>query len=377
VEAVSRCPAVIRWVDRIERALRTVPHVAANSALSVFRRAKAGFEPTAGEVEAFRRFATGTDLFRKQGLVGDHFLAIGLVLDVNGSEEREHTLAAIDRAIDQSAPSPAGQQSLHKLGQPYVNVYLDASLRSAWRYFLLFGGFVVVFNLVLYRSLRTLAAFLITLGVCLAASLGYIGATGGTLIVTHGADDDSGHGDRDLGVPHSRFVGGQRAVGRRASSVRLDQQVRRVHRIDLRDGGGLRRVDGLNIRPIHGWVSGRHWTGLHLGHRVHPLSALQGCCGRPPNRAAWRRVAHGRRRRCRAASLALGLIVRRWCWARQTVALFGAPAPSGGALLTDPVEYIDHASPLYQDIRRLQPVIPGLSIAGVAQGLGSVSSRPC
>src|SRR5512132_334805 len=99
-------PTVIGWVDRIERALRTVPHVAANSALSVFRRAKAGFEPTATEVDAFRRFVTGTDLFRKQGLVGDHSLAIGLMLDVNGSEERAHTLAAIDRAIDESGPSP-------------------------------------------------------------------------------------------------------------------------------------------------------------------------------------------------------------------------------------------------------------------------------
>jgi predicted RND superfamily exporter protein len=35
-------PAVIERVDRIERALRSVPHVTANSALSVFRRAKAG-----------------------------------------------------------------------------------------------------------------------------------------------------------------------------------------------------------------------------------------------------------------------------------------------------------------------------------------------
>jgi hypothetical protein len=120
----------------------------------VFRRARAGFEPTTAQIAAFRQFVMGTDLFRKQGLVGDHSLAIGLMLDVNGNEERAQTLAAIDRAIDQSTPSPALLQSLHKLGQPYVNVYLDDTLRSAWRYFVLFGGFVVVFNLVLYRSLR-------------------------------------------------------------------------------------------------------------------------------------------------------------------------------------------------------------------------------
>src|SRR5512140_1331014 len=56
-------PAVIERVERIERALRTIPQVTANSALSVFRRAKAGFEPTAAQTAAFRQFATGTDLF--------------------------------------------------------------------------------------------------------------------------------------------------------------------------------------------------------------------------------------------------------------------------------------------------------------------------
>lgn len=175
-------PAVVDRVDRIERALRTVPHVSANSALSVFRLARAGFEPTAAQTEAFRQFVMGTDLFRKQGLVGDHSLAIGLVLETNGSEERERALAGVDRAIAESAAIPA-PLILHKLGQPYVNVYLDDTLRSAWRYFVLFVGCVVVLNLVLYRSLRTLAAFLITLGVCLAVSMGYIGATGGTLTI--------------------------------------------------------------------------------------------------------------------------------------------------------------------------------------------------
>src|SRR6185503_15677395 len=142
--------------------------------LSVVAGAKTNYEPTAAQAAAFRQFVTGTDLFHKQGLVGDRYLAIGLKLDVTGSEDREHTLAAVDRAIDQSTASPAPGQTLHKLGQPYVNVYLDDTLRSSWQYFVLFGGFVVVLNLGLYRSLRTLAAFLITLGVCLAVSMGYI-----------------------------------------------------------------------------------------------------------------------------------------------------------------------------------------------------------
>jgi predicted RND superfamily exporter protein len=87
-------PAVIARVDAIERALATVPRVRAHSALSVFRRARAGFEPTPAETEAFRQFVTGTDLLRREGLVGARFLAIGLVLEVRGSEERRATPAA-------------------------------------------------------------------------------------------------------------------------------------------------------------------------------------------------------------------------------------------------------------------------------------------
>jgi len=57
-------------------------------------------------------------------------------------------------------------------------------------------------------------------------------------------------------------------------------------------------------------------------------------------------------------------------------ALFGLPgvlAPM--RVLTDPVAYIDHRSPLYQDIQRLAPVIPGMSISEIwIRGpLGSIS----
>src|SRR5262249_33659810 len=112
-----------------------------------------------------------------------HYLAIGVVFDVSSSEQRIATMAAIDQAIAEvSAGSPA-LRSLRKLGQPYVNAYLDETQRTAWKYFVLFLIFIIVLNVSLYRSSRTLAAFLITLGVCLAMSVGYIGATGGTLTI--------------------------------------------------------------------------------------------------------------------------------------------------------------------------------------------------
>jgi uncharacterized protein len=378
-------PTVIGWVDRIERALRTVPHVAANSALSVFRRAKAGFEPTATEVEAFRRFVTGTDLFRKQGLVGDHSLAIGLTLDVKGSEEREHTLAAIERAIGQSAPSPAARQSLHELGQPYVNVYLDASLRSAWRYFVLFGAFVVVLNLVLYRSLRTLAAFLITLGVCLATSVGYIGATGGTLTIVSPMVPMTilVTATATLVYIHSRFV--ERPAGRSVDAHQVFALTNKFVACTasiFATAAGFAALMVSNIRPIHEmglWVAiGLTFTWV-IVFTLFP--ALQKILETPTEQE-----------RGTAGAWLIGFaawlprFTYRWRWplvvtplvltALGAVALFGAPGLVGPMpVLTDPVEYMDHASPLYQDIRRLQPIIPGLSITQVwLKGpLGSVS----
>jgi uncharacterized protein len=378
-------PAVIERVDRIERALRTVPHVTANSALSVFRRAKAGFEPTAGQEDAFRKFVTGTDLFRRQGLVGDHFLAIGLVLDVKGSEERQQTLAAIDRAVDGSAVRGAPLLVLHKLGQPYVNAYLDDTLRSSWQYFVLFAVFIVVLNLALYRSLRTLAAFLITLGVCLAPSVGYIGATGGTLTIVSPMVPMTilVTATATLVYIHSRFV--ERPAGRSVDAHQVFALTNKFVACTasiFATAAGFAALMVSDIRPIHEmglWVAvGMVFTWV-IVFTLFP--ALQKLLKTPTEQergmagawlvgfAAW-----------------LPRFTYRWRWvlvvtslvlsALGAVALFGLPGIVGRVpVLTDPVEYMDHASPLYQDIRRLQPIIPGLSITQVwLKGpLGSVS----
>jgi len=44
----------IKKVDAVERAISTIPGTSANSALSIFRRAKAGFDATPEQCEAFR-----------------------------------------------------------------------------------------------------------------------------------------------------------------------------------------------------------------------------------------------------------------------------------------------------------------------------------
>jgi predicted RND superfamily exporter protein len=177
-------PAVLARVDELERRLEKVPRVSANSALSVFRRAHAGFEATPAEAEAFRKFATGTQLFRKQGLVGDNFLGIPLILAVHNAEERHDTVAAIDAATTDFETTPAPLTALRKVGQPYVNAYLDTNTRQAGgRYFPVFFLFVIVLNYALYRSFRALMAFIITLSVCAAMTVGFVGLTGGVFTI--------------------------------------------------------------------------------------------------------------------------------------------------------------------------------------------------
>ena len=101
-------PAIVTRVDEIERALAGIDRVAVNSPLSIYRRAKAGFTPTPESLAAFRAFVSGTDLFRRQGLVGDRYLAIGLILDVADAPQRR---AAPDwretaRSPSRSPPAP-------------------------------------------------------------------------------------------------------------------------------------------------------------------------------------------------------------------------------------------------------------------------------
>ena len=376
-------PEVITGVDRIERALRDVPHVVANSVLSVFRRAHAGFEPTPEQIDAFRQFATGTDLFRKQGLVSDHSLAIGLTLDVHGSEEREQTLAAIDRAIE--ASGAGATLALHRLGQPYVNAYLDSTQRSSWRFFVLFVAFVVVLNLLLYRSARTLAAFLITLGVCLAAAVGYIGATGGTLTIVSPMVPMTVlvTATATLVYIHSRFVERPAGAALEAHQVfALTNKFVACTASIFATAVGFAALMVSNIRPIFEmglWVAVGLVFAWVIVFTLFP--ALQTLLQTPTQHE--RRVAGVW---FDTFTVWLPRFSYRWRWFLVTtalalsvlgaVALFGAPglvAPM--PVLTDPVQYMDHDSPLYRDIKHLQPVIPGLSITQVwLKGtLGSVS----
>ncbi|MGH8518623.1 MAG: MMPL family transporter, partial [Panacagrimonas sp.] len=378
-------PEVITKLDALERAIQSNPRVTTNSVLSVYRRAKAGFEPTPESLTALRQFATGTDQFRRQGLLGSGYIALGLIFEVRGSADRLLLLAEIEQAIARVAARLGPIAGLHRLGQPYVNVYLDETQRSAPIYFLLFTAFVIALNIALYRSARTLGAFLITLGVCLAVSVGYVGITGGTftivspmvpmtILVTATAT---------LVYLHSRFV--ERPLAR---PIGVHQVFALCNKFVpctasmFATAAGFAALAVSDIRPIREmgiWVAVGVTASWVIVFTLFP--ALQSALRTPTRQerraasigfdrlAGWLpRFSYRRRWPLVGAALALS--------AAGAAALFGFPgllAPM--PLLTDPVEHMNHSAPLYRDIKRLGPITPGLSVTHVwlRGDLGSVS----
>lgn len=379
-------PSVVAMLDLVEQGLASIEHVEVNSALSIYRKAKAGFRANADGVAGFKAFSTGTDLLRRQGLVGDDFLAAALVLDVHSPAERRVALDAIDRVLAASQKA-VGDSSVRvsRLGLPYVNTYLDESQSSMPRYFAAFMAFVVVLNLSLYRSVRTLLAFLITLGVSLALSVGYIGVTGGsftivspmvpmTILVTITAT---------LVYLQSRFVDRPRGVDVDTHQLfSLDNKLVACTASIFATGVGFAALTVSSIQPIRQmglWVA----VGLGLSWVVvfTLFPALQKILKTPTTEEqhladdAFARMAKR-----------LPNVTYRWRWPLVIgslllsvvgfVSLFGFPGlVRPMKILTNPLEYIRRDSELSLDIQRLTPKIPGTSITQVwLKGkLGSVS----
>jgi predicted RND superfamily exporter protein len=162
-------PVVLREVMSLEDRLRTVPGVVPISALDVFRRVSPGFQPDAASAEAYRRFATGTDILRRQGLVGKDFQGV-VAGFASGAGSRAKTLDAIEKAVGDPGP---GVKGIRRVGAPLVEAWIERESGTAsLRYFPLFGAFVVAITLFLYRSWRTLLAILLALGTAVALGVG-------------------------------------------------------------------------------------------------------------------------------------------------------------------------------------------------------------
>jgi hypothetical protein len=155
-------PATLDRVQRAAAALDAVPHVSAFSVLDVLRRAQPAADP-----EALRRLTTGTELFRRQGLVGDRFLTVIASLDVRDPAARDAALAGIDRALARAGAGP-----VHEVGAPLVTAWLEHQSSDATaRSMAIFAILLIAVTGWLYRSLRALLAILLALGAAVALTL--------------------------------------------------------------------------------------------------------------------------------------------------------------------------------------------------------------
>ncbi len=369
-------PEVVAEFDALDRKLRSIPRVTSGSVFALYERAfpDADLKTQLGE---FKSFATGTAVFRKQGLVGDGFFGLPLIIDVRSAAEREQTLKAIDEVVSGKVKNPAPFRAVRKVGEPYVNEYLNQkTTEGGMRQFPIFGLFVVLLVVGLYRSFRTLAAFMITLAVNVTLAAGWIGFTGGvftivsafvpmTILVTCLAT---------LVYIQSRFV--ERPPGRDVDAHQVFALANKFLPCTtsiFATAVGFAALVVSNIRPIHEmgiWVAiGLLFTWL-LVFTLFP--ALQKVL-RTPTQAERKTAAQWFTR-------VAGWIPHssyRWRWATVpasvilcllgVVALFGLP---GGLIapmrmLTNGADYLSRSSDLYRDTRRVEQLMPGLSMVDV------------
>jgi len=100
-------------------------------------------------------------------------LGIGIELRTAASDERDRALSAIDSAAA-SFTAPHGPfTAIHRVGSPWIDAWLEhATAKAEARVMPLFGLFLMALILALYRSWRTLAAIVATLGAVLAVAMG-------------------------------------------------------------------------------------------------------------------------------------------------------------------------------------------------------------
>ncbi len=365
-------PGVIEIVAKIESRLAGIRRVEPFSALTLYARVH---PETLGTPDpaAFSRFVTGTELFRKQGLLGADFLGIILDLKVRDARERNQALADVDRALAPFEAAPAPLRAIRRVGGPYVDAYLEAeTARASRKYFPLFGLFIIGMNLLLYRSVRTLAAFLLTLAASVSLSVGFARVAGFaftivssivpvTLLIT---------GTASLVYIHSRFVEhtGERTVDEHQVFSLANKFVATTASI-FAAATGFAALAVSRIRPIREmglWVA----AGLVLTWIVvfTLFPALQKVLATPVLR---RRTTAGRTL-LRLIDALPGFSFR-WRWvilpASLLLMLAGVLAVTGvpGRLAplrleTDSLDYIDKNLPLYRDTRHFERAISGLSV---------------
>jgi uncharacterized protein len=166
-------PAVLQGVDQLERQLDQIPKVAAHSLLTLYFRSSPPGSIEAGEAAKLRTFATGTSLVRRAGLMGDHYLGIGLELKVNSPAERDQVLAAIDALVLPIDATGHPFTAVRRVGAPWLDAWLEKQTGASTQKFMpLFGVFLLTLVFIVYRSWRAVAAIILTLGAVVAIAVG-------------------------------------------------------------------------------------------------------------------------------------------------------------------------------------------------------------
>jgi uncharacterized protein len=163
----------LRAADGLEHELTRISQVEAHSLLDLYRRAVSTGEITRVEAGRVRAFATGTPLFRRAGLLGDHYFGIALELRVKSRAERDRALKAIDSLVLPVEAAGGAITKVRRVGSPWLNAWLERQTGAATARFMpLFGIFPMTLVLIIYRSWRALGAIILTLGTVMAIAMG-------------------------------------------------------------------------------------------------------------------------------------------------------------------------------------------------------------
>ena len=164
----------LRAAEDLEQQLGKIPHVEPHSLLTLFSRGSNGKgDITESQADQIRKFATGTQLFRRAGLLGDHYLGIAVELRVNSPDERNAALAGIDALVVPLDKAGKPFTAIRRVGSPWLDAWLETQTGAATqRSMPLFGIFLIALVVLVYRSWRVLLAIVLTLGAVVAMAVG-------------------------------------------------------------------------------------------------------------------------------------------------------------------------------------------------------------
>jgi predicted RND superfamily exporter protein len=365
-------PAALSAADHLESELAQIPNVTPHSLLTLYRLAVPGAQVSAAQSERLRAFATGTALFRRAGLLGEHYLGIALELRVHSPAERDRALADVEVRLAPLAAAGSPFTAVRRVGSPWLDAWLERQTGVATKRFMpLFGLFLLALVLIVYRSWRTLAAIVLTLAAVVAIAMGLADLVGFshtvvsalvplTVMVTTTAT---------LVYIHSRYLDASEAATPLEHHARaLADKFLPCTASILATAVGFAALAVSDIRPVREmglWTASGLVVAWIASFSLFP--ALQSLL-RLPVRAAPAPAAAA------FAGFADRLVpfTRRWRWALVAAAialmacggaaLFGIPGRIAPLPLeTDALSYVDASERVAQDTRRFRE-LSGLDV---------------